>query len=68
MIRVGHARVFAGLVVALVILHLDAWNAGRAEPLVLGFLPWDMAYHLGWMIAAMAVIFYMTVWVWPEEE
>ena len=39
--------------------------------MLLGFLPWDLAYHLWWMLAAAAAVLYMTDVVWahpPEDE
>lgn len=56
------------LIAALLVLHLDFWNAGRGGALILGVLPYDLAYHLAWMLAAWAVVVYMTVKVWPDEQ
>lgn len=66
MSRRAHARIFAGLALALVILHFDACNNHRIEPLVLGWIPIDLAYHLGWIVLATALVFYMTARVWPD--
>ncbi|MCA9693572.1 MAG: DUF3311 domain-containing protein [Myxococcales bacterium] len=67
MTRRAHAWVLAALVAALLALHVDTWNKGQVDPLVLGWMPVDLAYHVGWVLAATAVIFYMTGRVWPED-
>lgn len=64
----GH-RILSGVsIVALLGLHLDFWNASRAEPFLLGWIPWDMAYHLAWMAAATAVVFHLTARVWTGRR
>ena len=64
----AHRRTFAALVTALLVLHVDPWNAGPAAP-VLGWLPWDLAYHLLWMACATGAIVYMTSpAIWPEDQ
>lgn len=64
----AHRRVFAALVAVMVLLHVDVWNHGRTEPLVLGWLPWDLAYHLGWMALGTGLVFYMTSGaLWPDD-
>lgn len=63
-----HRLIFAALSAGLLLAHLDPWNAGPRD-LVFGWLPWDLAYHLLWMAAASALIFYMTSRaVWPEDD
>lgn len=63
-----HRLIFAALSAGLLLAHLDPWNAGPRD-LVFGWLPWDLAYHLLWMAAACALIFYMTSRaVWPEDD
>ncbi|MEZ4452247.1 MAG: hypothetical protein R3B09_22465 [Nannocystaceae bacterium] len=64
--RAAHRRIFFALVVALIALHVDVWNLDRAGPLLLGVLPIDFAYHLGWTAAAWLTIVYLTAKVWPE--
>lgn len=59
----------AVLVVVLLVTHVVQWRPGL-EPMVLGFMPWDLAYHLIWMVAAAAVIFWWTTVDWddPSED
>lgn len=60
-------RGFAVVVTALVVLHLVPPHGGP-DPVVLGVFPWDLAWHLGWMIAAGAAVFAMTsVRLWPDD-
>lgn len=64
----AHRRLFALLTAVLLVLHVDPWNAGPAG-LVLGWLPWDLAYHLVWMAAAALLVVYMTSpAIWPEDQ
>lgn len=57
---------FTVAVVVLVALHL--WPPhGGPQPMVLGFVPWDLAWHLLWMAAAGAAVFAMTsTRLWPD--
>lgn len=67
--RAAHRRLFTALTALLLLLHVDVWNAGPAGPLVLGWLPWDLAYHLLWMAAATALVGYMTSSaIWPDDQ
>jgi hypothetical protein len=51
--------VLAAWVAALLVTHVVQWRAGQ-RPTLFGFLPWDLAYHLLWMVAAAAAIIFMT--------
>lgn len=65
----AHRRTFTALVVALLVLHVDTWNADGPPVLVLGWLPWDLAYHLLWMACATGAVVYMTSKaIWPEDQ
>jgi hypothetical protein len=35
---------------------------------VFGWMPYDLAYHLAWMLAATAVVVYMTYGPWKDDE
>ena len=61
------AAALAVLVTALLVLHIDVWNHGQGG-LVFGWMPYDLAYHLAWMLAATAVVIYMTLGPWPDDE
>jgi len=66
MSRRGHRTLAATSIAALLVLHVDAWNASRVEPMLLGWIPFDLAYHLAWMVAASLVLFHLTAKVWTE--
>ncbi len=65
----AHSRrrvVFAAAVVVLLVAHL--WPPYRgASPMIAGFLPWDLAYAVFWMIAAAGVVIYLTERVWRSD-
>ena len=54
-------------VLLLLVLHQDYWQWGN-DRLVLGFLPYSMAYHVGISIAAAAIGWLATRYCWPEED
>jgi hypothetical protein len=58
----------AWVVLVSILLVLHVWPPWVGEdPVWLGFLPWDLTYHLLWMIAALAVVLFMTERVWPDD-
>lgn len=59
-----------GLILLLVGLHQDVWNWNN-DKLVLGFIPYTLAYHACISIAASCVWFLAITTAWPtglEEE
>ena len=60
-------RVVLVLLVLLALLHQDFWYWDRIEPLVFGFIPIGLAYHMGVSIAA-AILWTMAVhYCWPRD-
>lgn len=58
---------FAVVLVLLVVLHLVPPHGGP-DPVVLGIFPWDLAWHLLWMVAAAAAVIAMTsLRLWPDD-
>jgi hypothetical protein len=54
-------------VVVLYVLHQDFWLWTTARPLVLGFLPAGLTYHIAYMLVS-AVLFAMLVkFFWPSD-
>ena len=52
-------------VIALLAAHmLGLGQDGR--PLLLGWLPYDLAYRIAWMAGAAILVFWMTARLWPE--
>ena len=57
----------AAIVAVLLVLHVVPPHQG-VEPVVLGALPWDLAYALLWMAAAWATVLWICARVWPDAE
>lgn len=55
------------LVVVVYLLHQDFWNWQRIEPLVFGFLPIGLAYHVGYSIVAAATMVVLVKYAWPKN-
>jgi hypothetical protein len=57
--------------VALYVAHQDVWFWSSAEPLVFGFIPPGLAYHVLYCLATSALMMLMVRHAWPshlEEE
>lgn len=52
---------------ALVALHLDFWRE-RGTGLLMGWLPEELAYRLGWMALAGLYLVWFCRAVWVEED
>lgn len=60
-------RLVPCLVLVLLILHQDFWWWDDIEPLVLGFVPIGLAYHIGVSMAA-AMLWALAVhYCWPRD-
>lgn len=55
------------LVAAFYLLHQDFWNWEKIHPLVLGFLPVGLAYHVGYSLLAAALMAVMVRSAWPDD-
>lgn len=49
------------------LLHQDFWNWEKIHPLMLGFLPVGLAYHVGYSVFAAALMAVMVRFAWPED-
>jgi len=56
-----------GAVIALYVLHQDFWFWRQAQPLVLGFLPIGLFYHLVYTLAVALVMWLLVRWAWPAH-
>ena len=63
-----HKRIFWIAAVALSALHFDVFNHGQASPLLFGWLPRDLAYHMAWIVVAGALVLYLTQAIWRRPE
>ena len=55
------------LVVAVYLLHQDFWNWRTIAPLVLGFLPIGLAYHVGYSLLAAGLMAVLVKFAWPKD-
>jgi hypothetical protein len=54
-------------VVALYGLHQDVWFWNSAEPLVLGFLPIGLFYHLLYTVVVAGLMALLVRYAWPNR-
>ncbi len=55
------------MLVTLYLLHQDFWNWKSFEPLVFGFLPIGLAYHVGYSIVASVAMVVLVRFAWPRH-
>ena len=54
-------------VVALYILHQDVWFWRRVTPLIFGFLPIGLFYHVVYTLAISVLMWLLVRHAWPAE-
>ncbi len=54
-------------VLALFVLHQDFWLWRQARPLVFGFLPAGLFYHVCYTLAASLLMWLLVRWAWPSD-
>jgi hypothetical protein len=57
--------IFAGIVVAVYLLHQDLWFWRTARPLAFGFLPIGLFYHALYCLLCSAVMMLLVKYDWP---
>ena len=55
------------MVVGVYALHQDFWNWKRIEPLLFGFLPVGLAYHIAYSLAAALMMVALVKFAWPSH-
>ena len=55
------------LIVALYLLHQDFWFWNSARPLMFGFLPIGLSYHLVYTLAISGVMWLLVRLAWPAH-
>ncbi|HQR32255.1 MAG TPA: hypothetical protein PLK30_05930 [Blastocatellia bacterium] len=55
------------LIVALYLVHQDFWFWNSATPLVFGFLPIGLFYHLVYTLVISGVMWLLVKWAWPSH-
>jgi hypothetical protein len=56
-----------GAVTALYVLHQDFWFWRTPKPLVFGFLPIGLFYHVLYTLAVAGLLFLMVKYAWPSH-
>lgn len=64
----SHAGIFWTSILLLLVLHSWPAEYGRVEPMLLGWIPYDMAYYLAWIGLAAIAVLHLTAKVWRTEE
>lgn len=54
-------------VIALYLLHQDFWFWRAARPLILGFLPIGLFYHIVYTLAISALMWALVKHAWPSH-
>ena len=60
--------VVAGLIGLLIVLHQDYWQWNKTEPMVLDFIPFNLAWQVGISLGAAAVWILAINTCWPSES
>ena len=55
------------LVATVYLLHQDFWNWNKIEPLVFGFLPIGLAYHVAYSLIAAITMLVFVRFAWPRQ-
>jgi hypothetical protein len=55
------------IVIALYILHQDFWYWREAAPIVFGFLPIGLFYHVCYTIAVSLLMWLLVKYAWPSH-
>jgi hypothetical protein len=65
--RLARTLALLALVTAVYVLHQDFWNWKSIEPLLFGFLPVGLAYHVGYSIVAALMMAVLVRFAWPAH-
>lgn len=55
------------LVIVLYALHQDIWFWRTAQPLIFGFLPIGLFYHVCYTLAVCVVMWLLVKFAWPAQ-
>lgn len=55
------------LVIVLYALHQDVWFWRTAQPIVFGFLPIGLFYHVCYTLAVVLVMWLLVKFAWPSQ-
>ena len=54
-------------VIGLYVLHQDLWFWREARPLVFGFMPIGLFYHVVYTLAVTVVLWLLVRYAWPDH-
>ena len=54
------------LLITYYALHQDFWNWTAARPLIFGFVPIGLMYHVLYAAGAAVLMVFLVRWAWPE--
>lgn len=55
------------LVAVFYVLHQDLWFWGSARPLVFGFLPVGLFYHVAYTLGSSVLLWGLITFFWPTD-
>jgi hypothetical protein len=64
---VRNKKAITALIVAFYALHQDWWLWRDAKPLVFGFLPVGLFYHVSYTVAAAGLMWLLVHTCWPSR-
>jgi hypothetical protein len=59
--------VLVSLVLGAYVLHQDVWFWSTARPLVFGFLPIGLFYHIAFTVACSVLLWLLVTYAWPSH-
>ena len=65
--RLSRKILITCMILAVYVVHQDWWNWHRVFPLVFGFLPIGLAYHVGYSILASILMAVLVRLAWPKH-
>src|SRR5262245_41809910 len=55
------------IVIALYVLHQDFWNWRETSPIIFGFLPIGLFYHICYTLAISLLMWLLVKYAWPSH-
>lgn len=54
------------MILVMLFLHFDFWNWGKIDPIVFGWLPIGLFYHVVYCFVFAAILWLLNVLWWPD--
>ena len=54
------------LILIMLFLHFDFWNWDKIHPIVLGWMPIGLFYHVVYCFVFVGILALLNRWCWPE--